>query len=124
MKYLTVAGMVAVALAGCAARSTRDNPSFAVGMDQAVSGTNLMAEKANAALDNVCESYQTADAAFQLIKFVSGERILQSVIDAESDAVRFLANLCANRPQDANDALKAAQQAYATVVSIRKRLEN
>lgn len=119
-----VLGLIIVAgmLSGCS-RSILDNPNLAAGVNQAVNGTKTAARTANVALDKICANYETVDAAFVLITAFAGSRIPQAYLDAEADAVKFLAGLCANRPSDANEALKAAQQAYGTITSIRDRFK-
>ena len=101
-----------------------DNPNLAAGVNQAMNATDQATQKANAAVDKICANYKTADAAFLLVVALAGDRIPQSVISSEGDAVRFLDGLCTNRPQDANGALAAGQQAYATILSIRDRFKS
>lgn len=124
--FVTVIGIAIVAamLAGCSPRSMLDNPNLAAGVNQAVNATDQATQKANAALDKICANYKTVDAAFLLVAALAGDRIPQSVVNSEGDAVRFLDGLCTNRPQDANGALAAAQQAYATILSIRDRFRS
>jgi len=107
-------------LSGCAHVPTVDR-NLAAGVADAIQMTDIAASKADATLDKVCAGYKTADAAFALVRLFAGQRIPQSYVDAQAQAVVFLDDLCAHRPNDAAGVLKAAQKAYATIVSIRDR---
>lgn len=114
------------ALSGCASLNRYD-PNLAAGVKQVVNATDQATKKANDALDKVCANYPFVDAAFQsvvAVAAVAGKTVPQSVIDSESVAVRFLDDLCTNRPQDAATALKAAQKALAAMIAVRDRFKS
>ena len=124
---ITVAAIVLLTsmLAGCSSLNRYD-PNLAAGVKQVVNATDQATKKANDALDKVCANYPFVDAAFQSIvavAAVAGKTVPQSVIDSESVAVRFLDDLCTNRPQDAATALKAAQKALAAMIAVRDRFK-
>lgn len=125
MKLLLASSALAIALAGCTApRSIMDNPNFSSAVGSVVNGTNQAAKKANDALDTVCQNYALADFAFQsavTIAAVAGKPVPQKYIDAETQAVALIADVCTNRPADARTVLTAVQKALATVVTIRDR---
>ncbi|MDH7794140.1 MULTISPECIES: hypothetical protein [unclassified Beijerinckia] len=126
MKRLIIIGALAAMLGGCSItpKSILDDPAFATAVGKATSVTKTAAEKANETLDGICANYKTADAAFQLVVFVVGDRMPKNVIESESAAVAYLNDLCANRPTDARTALEAAQKAYGVIDTLRTRFKS
>lgn len=126
MKRLIIIVALAAILGGCSStpKSILEDPGFATAVGRAASATKTAAEKANETLGGICANYKTADAAFQLVVFVVGDRIPKNIIESEGAAVAYLGDLCANRPADARTALEAAQKAYGVIDTLRNRFKS
>ncbi len=113
---IILASIAALGLAGCGPMQTTLDPSVTAAIK---TGTATAVQKAGAALGQICDKYQFADAAFQ-IATITGY-IPARYVEAEATAVQLIARVCAAPPTDPVTSYKAAQDALTTVLSIRQQ---
>lgn len=101
-------------------------PDLAAGVKKVEESADQATATANETLDAVCAHYQLADFTFQsavMLLAVARKPVPQKYVDAEAQAVNFIAGVCNNRPNDPVTVVAAVKKAVKTLVDIRDRFK-